>query len=97
MRDSADSDDYGVTRRGKKRGKSDPESTYAKRDRHLPRLAAEDARDATDGLTEGDRWSTWDQTEDPIPKHMNLQVSDTDADGGVGACGAALSRRRHPR
>jgi histidinol phosphatase-like PHP family hydrolase len=37
------------------------------------------------------------QTEDPIPKHMNLQVSATDADGGVGACGTALSRRRHPR
>jgi len=66
MRDSADSDDYGVTRRGKKRGKSDPESTYAKRDRHLPRLAAEDARDATDGLTEGDRWSTWDQSHSAV-------------------------------
>ena len=43
MRDSADSDDYGVTRPGKwgnsKRGKFDDEQTYAKRDRHrrLPR------------------------------------------------------------
>ena len=34
MRDSADSDDYGVTRRGKKRGKfNDYESAYAKRGR----------------------------------------------------------------
>ena len=69
MRYSADSDDdYGVTRRGKKRGKfHEDEPTYAKRDRHLPRLAAEDANDATDGLPEGDRWSTWDQSEILIP------------------------------
>ena len=68
MRDSADSGDYGVTRRGKggkskKRGRFyDDESDFAKRDRHLPRPAAEDAGDATDGLPEGDRWSTWDQS-----------------------------------
>src|SRR5947199_8863453 len=67
MRDSADFD-YGVTRPGrrgnsKKRGKFfDDESGYAKRNRHLPRLAAEDANDETDGLPEGDRWSTWDQS-----------------------------------
>ena len=67
MRDSADSD-YGVTRPGKrgnskKRGKFyDDEAVYAKRDRHLPRLQAEDAHDDTDGLPEGDRWSTWDQS-----------------------------------
>jgi hypothetical protein len=59
MRDSADSDDYGATRRGRKRGKlDDDEPAYAKRDRHLPRPEAEDAHDATDGLPEGDRWST---------------------------------------
>ena len=63
MRDSADSDDYGVTRRSRKRGKFDEdEAVYAKRDRHRPRLQAEDAHDATDGLPEGDRWSTWDQS-----------------------------------
>ena len=66
MRYSADSDDYGVTRRGnngKKRGKFyDDEQSYVKRDRHLPRLEAEDAGDTTDGLPEGDRWSTWDQS-----------------------------------
>ena len=72
MRDSADFD-YGVTRPGrrgnsKKRGKFfDDESGYAKRNRHLPRLAAEDANDETDGLPEGDRWSTWDQTEVLVP------------------------------
>ena len=46
MRDSADSDDYGVTRRGKKRGKFRyDEATYEKRNRHQPKLAAEDAHD----------------------------------------------------
>jgi hypothetical protein len=67
MRYSADSDDdYGVTRRGKS-GKNRgqflaDEASYAKRNRHRPRLRAEDANDGTDGLPEGDRWSTWDQT-----------------------------------
>jgi hypothetical protein len=47
MRDSADSDDYGVTRRGRKNRKFDEyEPAYAKRDRHLPKLATEDAHDA---------------------------------------------------
>ena len=70
MRYSADSDDdYGVNRPGrggnsKKRGKFRyDEATYEKRDRHLPKLAEEDAHDATDGLPEGDRWTTWDQSE----------------------------------
>jgi hypothetical protein len=67
MRDSADSGDYGVTRRGRKRGKfDDDEAVFAKRNRHLPRLRAEDANDATDGLPEGDRWSTWDQTKNRV-------------------------------
>ena len=67
MRDSADSDDYGVKRRGSKRGRFDDEQTYVKRNRHLPRLRAEDANDATDGLPEGDLWSTWDQTKTWYP------------------------------
>jgi hypothetical protein len=67
MRYSADSDDYGVSRRGKKRGKFyADEPSYAKRNRHLPRLAPENAGDATDGLPAGDRWSTWDQTENLV-------------------------------
>ena len=77
MRESADSDDlndarYGRPRRGnhgentpKNRGNrkfGDDEAVFVKRDRHRARLAAQDARDATDGLPEGDRWSTWDQS-----------------------------------
>ena len=65
MRDSADSYDpaYGRVRRdrGKRRRQQyDDEAIFAKRDRHLPRLVAADAGDATDGLPDGDRWSTWD-------------------------------------
>lgn len=91
MRDSADSDDdYGVNRRGKKRGKfNDYESAYAKRDRHLPRLQAEDAHDATDGLAEGDRWSTWDQSTPtergpkPHPEWLVTDLAAVDYELGV--------------
>jgi hypothetical protein len=92
MRDSADSADYGITRRGKKkRGKfDDDQAIYAKRDRHLPRLRAEDANDATDRLSEGDRWSTWDQTE-------NLVTNDgarRPTRGGAARDGMSRARRR---
>jgi hypothetical protein len=76
MRDSADSGDYGVTRRGKQRGKFRyDEATYQKRDRHRPRLQAEDASDATDGLPEGDRWSTWDQTENLVSNDLRAELA----------------------
>jgi RIO kinase 1 len=90
MRDSADSDEYGVTGRGKKRGKFyDAEATYAKRDRHLPKLQAEDARDEVDGLPEGDRWSTWDQSTPtergpkPHPKWLVTDLAAVDYELGV--------------
>jgi RIO kinase 1 len=90
MRDSADSDDYGVTRRGRKRGKFDDyDRTYVKRDRHLPRLQAEDAHDATDGLLEGDRWSTWDQSTPlergpkPHPKWLVSDLAAVDSELGI--------------
>jgi RIO kinase 1 len=92
MRDSADSDDYGAIRRGKskKRGKFyDDEQSYAKRSRHLPKLAAEDAHDATDGLPEGDRWSTWDQSTPtergpkPHPKWLVTDLAAVDYELGI--------------
>jgi RIO kinase 1 len=90
MRDSADSYEYGVPGRGRKRGKfSDYESVYAKRDRHLPRLAAEDAYDEVDGLPEGDRWSTWDQSTPtergpkPHPKWLVTELAAVDYELGV--------------
>ena len=90
MRDSADFDDSGVTRRGRRRGKfNDDAPAYAKRDRLLPRLEAEDAADATDGLPEGDRWSTWDQSTPtergpkPHPKWLVTDLAAVDYELGV--------------
>jgi RIO kinase 1 len=90
MRDSADSHDYGVARRGRKRGKfDDDEPAFAKRDRHRHRLAAEDAGDATDGLPEGDRWSTWDQSiptergPRPHPKWLVTDLGAVDTELGI--------------
>ena len=90
MRDSADSGDFGVPRRGKKRGKFyDDEAGYAKRNRHLPRLEPEAAHDDTDGLPEGDRWSTWDQSTPlergpkPHPKWLVTDLAAVDAELGI--------------
>jgi RIO kinase 1 len=52
--------DSAFNRRGKRRF-DDDEPIFAKRVRRSS-LAAPDAFDAVDGLPEGDRWSTWDQS-----------------------------------
>jgi RIO kinase 1 len=90
MRDSAHFDDYGVTRRGKKRGRFDEdEPAFAKRDRHRKRLQSLDSFDATDGLPAGDRWSTWDQstpTEQgplPHPDWLVTELAATDSELGI--------------
>ena len=95
MRDSADFGDYGVTRPSsggysKKRGKFDDyEPAFAKRDRRRPRLEAEDASDATDGLPDGDRWSTWDQSTPtergprPHPKWLITELAAVDSELGI--------------
>ena len=70
MRDSADSYDpaFGRVRRARNKRQRkfyqphDDEATYTKRAWELQRLARADADDAIDGLPEGDRWSTWDQS-----------------------------------
>jgi hypothetical protein len=68
VRDSADSYDpaFGRVRKTnnkRQRNRLDDEATFAKRDRHVRRLAsADDAAGATDGLAEDERWSTWDQS-----------------------------------
>jgi RIO kinase 1 len=48
-------------RRGKRRF-DDDEPSFAKRNRHRPALPALEELDESDGLEEGDRWSTWDQS-----------------------------------
>lgn len=95
MRDSADSYDpaYERIRRGNrgntKRHKLDNEDTYLKRDRHLQRLPAEDAADATYGLPEGDRWSTWDQSTPlergprPHPEWLVTDLAAVDTELGI--------------
>jgi RIO kinase 1 len=94
MRDSADSDDYGVTRPGrggnrKRHGKFDDEPVDFKRDRHRPRLQAEDAHDAIDGLPEGDRWSNWDQSTPtergprPHPRWLVTELAAVDTELGI--------------
>ena len=52
--------------RGKRRF-DDDDPTTAKRVRGRRALPSIEQFDATDGLPEGDRWSTWDQTETPNP------------------------------
>jgi RIO kinase 1 len=93
VRDSADSFDpaYGRIRRAdsKRRVRFDDEETFAKRDRHVRRLAANDAGDATDGLPEGDRWSTWDQSTPtergpkPHPKWLVTDLAAVDYELGI--------------
>jgi RIO kinase 1 len=76
-------------RRGKRRSNYDDESTFAKRDRHLPALPAADAFDAVDGLPEGDRWSTWDQSAAgergprPRPGWLVTELAAVDSELGI--------------
>lgn len=53
--------DFEPRRRGKRRF-DDDQPTYDKRHPGHAQLPSEDALDAVDGLPEGDRWSTWDQS-----------------------------------
>jgi len=93
VRDSAESFDpaYGRVRRAgrKRRQYFDDEATSAKRDRYRPRLATEDARDETDGLPAGDRWSTWDQSTPtergprPHPEWLVTELAAVDTELGI--------------
>ena len=75
-------------RRGRRRS-NDDEATFAKRDRHRPSLPAADALDAVDGLPEGDRWSTWDQSAAgergprPWPDWLVTELAAVDTELGI--------------
>ena len=79
--------DHAFPRRGKWR-LDDEEPTFAKRGRRraLPSL---DANYATDGLTDGDRWSTWDQSAagergpQPYPDWLVTDLAATDTELGI--------------
>ncbi len=99
MRESADSFEdspgagrYGRPRHGnhgKGRWRFDDEPLIAKRRRDRPRLAPQDTGDATDGLAEGDRWSTWDQSTPtergprPHPKWLVTELAAVDTELGI--------------
>jgi RIO kinase 1 len=86
---------YGGARRGKLgRGKhsqrfDDDQPVFAKRQAYRPHLRPEDADDATDGLREGDRWSTWDQSTPtergprPHPKWLVTDLAAVDTELGI--------------
>ena len=59
--------EFTARRRGGKQRFDDDEPTKAKRLRGRRALPPIEVFDATDGLPEGDRWSTWDQTDDLVP------------------------------
>jgi RIO kinase 1 len=67
----------------------DDEPSYVKRNTHRRSLPAEDALDATDGLVEGDRWSTWDQSTGsergprPHPPWLVTQLAAADYELGI--------------
>ena len=79
--------DPAYARRGKRRF-DDNEPTFAKRGRRRS-LSPADAGDATDGLTDGDRWSTWDQSTAsergprPYPRWLVTDLAAADTELGI--------------
>jgi RIO kinase 1 len=75
-------------RRGKRRS-DDDEPLFDKRPRHARRLPSLDVLDATDGLPEGDRWSTWDQLQagergpQPYPDWLVTELGAVDTELGI--------------
>ena len=91
MRESADSFDtrsYSRGRGNKRQRFDDDQPVFAKRQGYR-RLEAEDTGDATDGLPEGDRWSTWDQSTPtergprPHPKWLVTELAAVDTELGI--------------
>ncbi|HEX3922494.1 MAG TPA: RIO1 family regulatory kinase/ATPase [Streptosporangiaceae bacterium] len=77
-------------RRGRPRfDHEDDRLAFDKRNRHRRALPAVDARDAVDGLPEGDRWSTWDRSTagdrgpQPYPAWLVTDLAATDTELGV--------------
>ena len=82
--------DQAYTRRRKRRFDDDEDApSFAKRDFHRQRLQADDALNAVDGLPDGDRWSTWDQSSpgdrgpEPYPDWVITELGATDTELGI--------------
>ena len=91
MRDPSHSYDRRSHRPGKGRSKQrfDEETLFEKRERHRPALPSLDQFDVTDGLPEGDRWSTWDQPDagergpEPYPDWLVTELAAVDSELGI--------------
>jgi len=79
--------DFAYQRRGKRQ--FDDEPTFAKRDRHRRRLRPLAETDVADGLSDGQRWSTWDQSTPtergprPHPDWLVTDLAATDTELGI--------------
>jgi RIO kinase 1 len=80
--------DFAYQRRGKRRF-DDEQPSFAKRDRHHRRLRPLDDIDVADGLSDGQRWSTWDRSAPtergprPHPDWLVTELAATDAELGI--------------
>ncbi len=89
MRDLPHSYEYSPRRRRGKQRFDDDEPLFAKRQRHARGLPSLDMLDATDGLPEGDRWSTWDQPDagergpEPYPDWLVTELAAVDTELGI--------------
>ena len=89
MRDLPQSQEYHRERRRDKWRFGDDEPLFQKRQRHVRGLPPVDANDATDGLPEGDRWSTWDQPDagergpEPYPDWLVTELAAVDTELGI--------------
>ena len=89
MRD--DSAHPGDFRRGRRnpRRLSDDEPYFQKRSRHRVAMPSVETFDITDGLPEGDRWSTWDQPAagergpQPYPPWLVTELAAVDTELGI--------------
>jgi RIO kinase 1 len=105
--DSARHQDPGRGSRSGKRRFDDDEPSFQKRRRHRAAMPAVETFDITDGLPEGDRWSTWDQPAagergpQPYPPWLVTELAAVDTELGILKTGKEadvfLLRRGVPR
>jgi RIO kinase 1 len=91
VRDPSHSYDHRSRRasKGRSRQRFDDETLFEKRERRRLALPSLDDFDVTDGLPEGDRWSTWDQPDagergpEPYPDWLVTELAAVDSELGI--------------
>ena len=89
MRDMPHSYEYSRERRRGKWRFDEDEPLFRKRPGHARALPSLEAIDETDGLPEGDRWSTWDQPDalargpEPYPDWLVTELAAVDTELGI--------------